>query len=203
MRYEVDIFHYLALYKKAWKRIVALTLLAGVISAVLGYLKPTVYRSTAIILSPKEGGNAGAIGRYLGLLNTGTSSSDEVVFSILKSARMRKDINERFKDVPNFWWSLDTYVVTGGFAIEVKGPSPDITEMVANFSIGNLDKINTELQVTPQRPMVKVLDPAVTGAPMPKHASKKAISSMLFVFMAFSLFIFFREYFSQLKVSKK
>lgn len=205
MRYEVDILHYLSIYKKEWKRVVSLVSLAAFITAVMVLLQPTVYRSTVTVLSLKEGGQAGAIGRYLGMLSSVASSSDAVVFSMLESARMRRDVHEHFnlKDKQNFWWALDTYEVTGGFAVEVKAPDPDMTERIANFCVENLDKINAELQVTSQRPMAKVLDAAVKGSPVSKDIFKKVIAIDLFVFLIYALFIFFREYFSQLRKAKK
>ena len=205
MQYEINFFHYLRIYKKEWRRIIVLIAIVVFITAIGGWLQPTVYRSTVTILSPKEGGQGGA-GGYLGFLNISISgSSDDVIFSMLKSARMRRDINEHFnrKDNPKFWWGLDTYVVTGGFSVEVKGSDPEMTEKIANFSVEHLDKINEELQVTTQKPMAKVLDPAVKGSPMGKNVSKKIIASGLFIFMTYSLYIFFKEYLSQLKKSQK
>jgi hypothetical protein len=118
---------------------------------------------------------------------------------------MRKDIDEHFKlrERPKFWWSLDTYIVTGGFAVEVEGSDPELIRDIANFAVENLDKINIELLVTSQKPMVKVLDPALKGVPVKRDISKKAIASGLFVFLAYALFIFFKEYFSQLKKSSR
>ena len=202
MRYEMDIFHYIELYKKHWKKMAFLIIVVMLASAMMQSMQPITYRSTLIALSSKENVQGGNLGSYLGLPNlTIGTSSDDIVFSMLKSRRMRKDINEHFQlsKRPRFWWNLDTYVVTGGFAVEAKGPDPDMTKKISNFAVENLDKINMELQVTSLKPMVKVLDPAVDGAPVERDISKKAIASGLFVFLAYALFIFFREYFSNLK----
>jgi hypothetical protein len=206
MRYDINIFHYWDIYKKEWKKMAFLIVLAMIISPMIISVQPVTYKSTLIALSAKEGSQAGKIGAYLGLpdLAIGTSS-DDIVFSILKSRRMRKDIDEHFKlrERPKFWWSLDTYIVTGGFAVEVKGSDPELIRDIANFAIENLDKINIELQVTSQKPMVKVLDPAFKGVPVKRDMSKKAIASGLSVFLVYSLLVFFKEYFYQLKMLKK
>lgn len=205
MRYEIDIIHYLNLYKKECKKMFYLICVAVFISIVMAHMQPVTYKSTAIVLSPEQSNHAGSIGNYLGIpsLSIGGSSND-LIFSILKSRRMSNDINEHFnlRDKRKFWWSMDTYVVTGGFAVEVTGADPDLVRDIANFSIENLDKINLELQVTSQKPMVKVLDPALKGSPASKNVSKKAISAALFVFLIYTLFVFFREYFSQMKALK-
>lgn len=205
MRYDIDIFHYIELYKRQWKKMVFLVILAMLVASMVQSMQPVTYCSTLIALSAKENIQSN-LGSYLGLPNlTMGTSSDDIVFSMLKSRRMKKDINEHFKlnSKPKFWWSLDTYVVTGGFAVEVKGSDPELTRDIANFAVENLDKINLELQVTSQKPMVKVLDSALKGTPAKKYISKKAIASGLFVFLAYTLFIFFEEYFSHLKRSRK
>lgn len=203
MRYEIDIFHYVGVYKKEWKKMAYAVGAAMLISAVMAFMKPAIYRSTAIILSPKENTQMTGLNKILGMISTNTSS-EEVVFSMLKSQRMRGDVDEYFdaRKTQGFWWSIDTYSVIGGFAIEVKGSGPDMTKEITDFAIGNLDKINGELQVTTQKPMVKVLDPAGRGTPMPKQASKRAVASSLFVFMVYTLFVFFREYLGNLKKQK-
>ena len=98
---------------------------------------------------------------------------------------------------------MDTYVVTGGFAIEVTGSNPELTRDIANFAAKNVDEINKDIKVRTELGMVKVLDPAVKGSPIRKDIAKKPIASALLVFLIYTLFIFFKEYFSQLKRSKK
>lgn len=208
MRYDIDVFHYFSIYKREWKKMIFLIVVVGVAAAVIGFVQPTIYRSTAIALSSKEGGgqslNFG--GGILGVSNVFVSnSSDDIIFSILKSRRTSIDINEHFrlKDRPGFWWVLDTYIVTGGFAVEAKSTNPEMSKDIVNFAIENLDKINQELQITPNKPMIKVLDYAVKGVSVKKEVSKKIIASVLLAFLIHALFIFFREYFCQLKTFRK
>ena len=202
MKYEIDIFHYLDIYKKESRKIAFLIGLAMIITAIASNLMPVTYRSTAIILSPKEGGQMGALGAYLGMSSLAAgNSSDEVVFSMLKSRRMSNDIYKYFdlKNKRKSWWALDTYAVTGGFAIEVKAHDPDLSEKIVTFAIANLDKINVELQVTSHKPMIKVLDSAVRGTPIGRDTTKKVLVSGLFVFLLYTLVVFFKEYFSKIK----
>jgi len=188
------------------RKIIFLMAVVMSVSLVMEFLKPIKYRSTVIALSPKKNSQAGSLGKYLGLpdLSMG-GSSDEIIFSMLKSRRMNKDINGHFKEKKKrgFWWSLDTYRVMGGFAVEVTGSDPKLTKEIANFSVENLEKINLELDITSQKPMVKVLDPAIEGAPIKRYVFKKVLVRGIFVFLLYALFIFFREYFSQLRNSRK
>lgn len=203
MKYEIDIFHYLNIYKRYLKRMVFLIVAVIFVTYIVQSMQPITYRSTLIALSSKEGSS---LSSYLGLPNlTIGSSSDDIIFSMLKSRRMSKDINEHFQlsKRPKLWWNIDTYVVTGGFAVEVTGPDPEMTRDIANFAVENLNKINLDLQVTSQKPMVKVLDSAIKGSSVRKSMSKKLIANGLFVFLVYTLLIFFKEYFSNLKKSKE
>ena len=206
MRYEIDIFHYLELYKKELKKLILLVVIAVGVAAFTEYMQPVTYKSTVIALSSKQGaGQAVSFGGILGLGNIYiANSSDEVVFSILKSRRMNDDVNRQFNpnNKPRFWWELDTYIVTGGFAVEVKGSDPAMTKDIANFAVENVDKINLELQISPSKPMIKVLDLAINGVPVKRNISKRCIAAGLFVFLMYTLFIFFKEYFSNMKMSK-
>ena len=203
MRYDIDIFHYIEIYKRHSGRMVFLIIIAMLGTAMFQSMQPTTYRSTLIALSSKQATHVSNLGKLFGL--SMSASSDDVIFSILKSRRMRNDIYERFKlkDKPRFKWNLDTYVVTGGFAIEVTGSDPDLTRDIANFAASNVDAINDKIDFSTEKGMVKVLDRALKGAPVRRAVSKKTMASGLFIFFVYTLFIFFGEYFSQLKSSRK
>lgn len=206
MKYEIDILYYLALYKKEWLRMILIVLLAGCIAAFLGYRQPLVYQSTVKILCLKEAGRVASMAKYFGLpeLSVGTAA-DVTIFEILESRRMREDINKHFnlKDKPGFWWSLSHYYTTGGFAAEVRGPDPEMTMKIANFAIENLDNINEDLKITPNKPMAKVLDSAIRGTPIDRKISRKVVASGLFGFLFYTLFIFLKDYLHQAKEHKK
>lgn len=205
MKYELDIFEYLGLYKREWKKIVFWMILAMAITMVISMFQPADYRSTLIALSPKAGNVGGQLGSFLGLAGLSAGgSSDDLIFSMLKSRRMSDDINRHFNPdgKRKLKWSIDTYVVTGGFAAEVKGSDPLLTRDIANFSVENIDKINMELQISPQKPMVKVLDPAVRGVAVGKNVPKKTLASGLFIFLLYSLVVFFRKYIAHMKRTK-
>ena len=201
MKTAINIFHYFDTYKRHWLIMVLLIAVVASITAVVEYKKPITYRSTIVVLSSKDAGG-GDIGSYFGIPNlVKGSSSDDIIFAILKSRRMKKDIREEFnlKDKLEFWWKLETYELRGGFAVEVEGPDPQMTKEIANFSVKNLDEINLDIGLTSQKPMVKVLDEAEEGSPIGRNISKRTIASGLFVFLFYALFLFFREYFFGLK----
>jgi hypothetical protein len=81
----------------------------------------------------------------------------------------------------------------------MKGNDPSYTEKVANFAIQNLDKINEELNITPDKPMVKVLDKAAYGIRQSRHIARNAMVSALLVFLLFSAYIFSADYLRKIK----
>ncbi|MBU3912375.1 MAG: hypothetical protein KKD90_07320, partial [Candidatus Omnitrophica bacterium] len=86
-----------------------------------------------------------------------------------------------------------------GMAIDVKGNDPELTKEIANFVVRNLDKINTELDITPTKPMVKVLDPAIYGSPGSRQIPRKMLIAALLTFLLISLHAFFSDYLKKLK----
>lgn len=198
MTNESTFLYCLNIYKKEWGKIVFLVVIAMLVTGVVEYIKPTVYKSTVMVLSDKQGGSPAInLGGVLGLSNISIAdSSDEIIFSMLKSKRMRTDINEHFnlKNKASFQWSLDTYKDIGGFAIELKASDPEMAKNIANFAVENLDKINLELQITLNKPMIKVLDPAVRGVPESKGIARKMFITGLFLFLIYSFYIFALDY---------
>jgi len=200
MRYEIDIFHYIDIYKRHLKGMVFLIIIAMLVTLMFQSMQPTIYRSTLIALSSKESSDTA---RWGGINLTIGSSSDNAVLSILKSRTMKEDVNKNFnlKNRPKFWWTLDTYSVTGGFAIEVTGSDAEMTERIANYAADHVNEINKVKNLIPTTTprMINVLDAATKGTPIRQDVSKKTIASGLFVFLFYTLFVFFREYFSHLK----
>lgn len=204
MRYEIDIFHYIDIYKKHLMRMVFLIIIAILVTLMIQSMQPVTYRSTLTAISSRGVSRAASgVGKLLGL-SMGVSS-DDIIFSMLKSRRMKTDINRHFEQKlkPKTWWRLDTYEVSGGFIIEVTGSNPELTRDVANFAAKNVDTINDEIDVSTEKPIIKVLDHALKGTPIRKDVSKKTVASGFFVFSIYTLFVFFREYFSHLKKTRR
>ena len=124
-----------------------------------------------------------------------------LLISILNSKRMAKDIKE-FLGVnkkQNFKYSIAVNPMIAGLTIDIRGRDPVFTEKVANFTIQNLDKINAELNITPSKPMVKVLDPAVYGKREARQILRKIFIAGLSAFLLTSLYAFFADYLRKLK----
>jgi len=200
MEYEFNILYYINMYKKWWKTIVKLMVIAMFFTAIFSLLGPVNYVSTVTIISGGSGGSsASSIGKLLGL-SEGDSSSD-ILLALLYSKRMARDIKTflEFNKKQRFSYAISTYKISAGLGISVKGNDPLFTEKVANFIIQNFDKINSELNITPAKPMVKVLDSATYGVRESRETPKKILVAGMAAFLLMSLYIFFSDYFKKLK----
>lgn len=203
MDYEVNILYYINIYKKWWKRIVLVVVISMSLTIYLSSLTPVTYVSTVILLSSGGGETSiGPLGRILGISGLSGGSSTDAIIPLLNSRRMADDIRARFNldKRPKFRYRINTRDITGGMAIDVKGSDPILTQKIANFAVGNLDKINQELDITPQKPMVKVLDPAIRGVQVSRQILRKMLISGILAFLFMSLYAFFSDYLKKLSL---
>lgn len=205
MEYDFNMFYYVNTYKKWWKKIVLVMIVSMLFTTCILYFMPVAYISTVTTItggSGKGGGGEGALGKLLGLSGlSGGNSSIDIIVSILQSRRMTNDIREKFKlnERRNVRYSIATREISAGMAIDVRGNDPQLTKEIANFVVQNLDKINTELDITPIKPMVKILDSALNGSPEPKKGERKIILAGMLSFLLMSLYAFFLEYINKIK----
>ncbi len=203
MEYDFNILYYINMYKKWWKTIAKLMIIAMFFTSLFLLRIPPNYVSTVTLISFENSSlESSSLGRFLGISNFSSStSSKDIIIAILGSNRMARDIRillEAYKN-PNFNYSITTRNITGGFAIDVRGRDPALTEKIANFVVQNLDKINSELNITPNKPMVKVLDAAGRGGQGSREIPRKMLITAIFSFLIASSYIFFLEYLQKLK----
>jgi len=203
MDYDFNILYYINMYKKWWKRLLLVMVISMSLTACLSLFTPVTYVSTVTLLSTVETQPAAvsSLGKFLGLSSFSGFSSTDVIIPLLNSRRMTKDISDRFNldKKPKFSYSITTNELKGAFAISVKGSEPDLTKQIANFIVQNVDKINNELDITPNKPMVKVLDPAVRGIKQSRPILRKIFVAGLLSFLLISLYAFFSDYLKKLK----
>ena len=203
MEYDFNILYYINMYKTWWKTIVKLMVIAMFFTAIFSMLGPVSYVSTVTIISGGPGGSSASIGKLLGLsgLGGGGDSSNDIIIAILNSNRMTKDIKAflEFNKKKKFSYKIAIRELKAGLAINIKGSDPLFTEKVANFTIQNLDKINSELNITSSKPMVKVLDSAVYGVRESRQIPRKIFVAGMAAFLLMSLYIFFSDHIKKLK----
>ena len=202
MEYDFNILYYINMYKKQWKKIVLVMFISMFFTMCFSLMSQANYISTVTLLSTGEGGlSQNSLGKFLGLSGLTGNSTTNVIAPLLSSRRMAKDISDRFTldKKPDFRYRIDTIESKGAFVIKVSGKDPVLVQKIANFAVVNLDKINTELDITPNKPMVKVLDPAVRGTRESRRTPKKMLVAGLLSFLLISLYAFFSDYLRKLK----
>jgi uncharacterized protein involved in exopolysaccharide biosynthesis len=204
MEYYFNILYYLNIYKKWWKIITKSIVIAIFFTALVSFIAPRSYISTVTIISSDSGVSAvSSLSKFLGVSNfLNSSSSNDIVIAILKSKRMENDINAflALNKQVSFKYNISANTTPSGLIINIKGNNPIYTEKVANFTILNLDKINSELNLTPNKPMVKVLDPAIYGIPEGRKILQKIIIAGVLTFLIISLWIFLSDYIKKIKL---
>lgn len=196
---ENSILYYAELYKKSWKVVMLVAGISMFIAMLYSLHIPPSYVSKLTLLSAEQGSSLEKFMSFSNL-SIGNSSNDTMI-AILKSRRMAKEINEHFdlEEKSGRWWKIDTYIVTAGLSVEVRGPDPNLTQKIADWSVENLNYINDELDITTNKPMAKVLDPATYGLKEPSRVLIKMIAAGIFSFFAVIFYILCVDYFRRLK----
>lgn len=211
----MTLLDYLSILKRWRVFILSVTCLCTVIVGVKGFLSPRSYSAYVSALLPRgEGGPTfgGTAGQLLGISRIGGSSQFEMVEAMLTSRRMARDVIEHFglaKESPKtpiaslekrVTGSMQVFELRAGFRLKVMSESPQLAAEVANFAVSNLDKINEELDITPSKPMVRVLDAATPPLfAESRHIKEGVLSAVLASAGGASFLAFLVEYFRRLK----
>lgn len=215
----MTLLDYLSVLKRWRAFILSVTCLCAVIVGVKGFLSPRSYSAYVSALLPRgEGGPAfgPAAGQLLGINRIGGSSQFEMVEAMLTSRRMARDVIEHLglaKEHPKtpvlslekqVLGSMEVFELRAGFRLKVTSESPEMAAEIANFAVSNLDKINEELEITPSKPMVRVLDAATPPLfAESRHIKEQVLIAVLASAGGTSFLAFLVEYFRRLKERRK
>lgn len=206
METEFNILYYIDTYKKFGRRILTVVLISMVITGSFSFLKPPVYVSTVMLLTKDANKfETSSLSRFLGFgdLSFG-ASSNEIITAVLKSRRMEKDIEKRYltDEKSRKMHKIEMFGTAAGLEVEIQGSDPSLTQKIADFAIKNLDTINGELNITPNKPMVKILDHAAYGKRKSRNTVKKMLAAGILSFLAMSVYIFLSDYLRRLKLAE-
>lgn len=192
---EIDLLlYYLRLINKYKWIVSSLVVVTFVLSAYIELRKPVLYYARVTALSS---GSVGAISpadylKNLGIpVPGGVGDLSTVTGAIIHSRRMAKDIVEKFGKGPE---SIVAHCTKGIFVVRVTADDPQFAVNVANFCVANVDKLNNELDISPVKPLLKVLDSSENARPIPRPIAKKAAFSGLVVGLAGCLLVISIDY---------
>jgi|GEM_PF-1397267 len=208
-----NLLYYLRFFNR-WKGWILLpATLAAFVTLVIGLCSPRPYTTEATILL--SGMGTFSIGTHLGNfgipdLSLGNPNVD-IVSSMIQSRRMAEDITDHFKlmekwgvrNRPLLIQKVKRMVTSSemknGLRIEVTTEDPQLSSDIANFCVTNLDAMNDALHLTTEKPVAKILDPAI---PPTVPSSRKILPRVCLTFFVWvtgcTVFIFLREYIKDL-----
>jgi capsular polysaccharide biosynthesis protein len=128
------------------------------------------------------------------------SFSAYTALSIISSQRMREDIEKHFdlKSNPDFKLIDIIAYNTLPLTTEVKGTDPELVKDIANYCVSNVDRINAELNLSPEKPLLKVIDYAESGAPISNNKLKGIVCGALFALINGMFIFILKECFDKL-----
>lgn len=210
----INILYYLRILNKYKRQIGILMVVSAFIVLIGGLLTPKTYTSAVSFLFPSEEPSISGLGGIGDIFGRSTSNpSKRIIIALVKSRRMSEDITERF--FPDMFKAggrkkaqairMVSHMVNiyeAGEAvrgiIEVKSSNPQLSADISNFCAANLDAINEKVRITSDRPMVKVIDPAIPPIyPDSRNIKRNVLSAILLAAFGGSFLGFFREYFKR------
>ena len=208
MNYDFSIIYFINILRKYRINLIIFIILGSLAGFIKSYLTPTVYRAQVLSFLPEK-----KISNYLSLnsfngrvldLNLGSFSA-YMALTIITSHRMREDIEKHFdlRNKPDFKLiDIIAYNVLP-LTTDVKGTDPELVKDIANYCISNVDRINAELNLSPEKPLLKVIDYAESGTPISNNKAKGVVSGALFALISGMCIFILRECFDKLYRKKK
>lgn len=218
---ELTLLDYWNLFYKSRKLIISVTGVVTVLALVVTLLMPKMYTASVSVLPPEledisKGGsmfNRNMFSPYSEMIDGGYNYSNFMI-ALLKSKRMAKDVAVKFKikkeksedsseeaekelkSIMDITTSKEKVLT-----LNVTSRDPKLSADIANFCIENLENINAELQITPAKPFVRVLDRATPPKKKSAPSIRKntAVGFIVSLFCCF-LFVVLKEKYKDLKI---
>lgn len=183
-------------------------------AAVLTLMLARTYTARATFLTSSGGGTSSSVA--LSILAKGTGGgggiSGETIYHLIQSRRMAEGIVEHFRNDQRFEISngltvrnaqemVGVFEVSSGglMGIEITSSDPVFSKEAANFCVGYLNIINEQMNLTPEKPMVKMLDPAEVPIGNARHTPQKTVGAALLAGLSASLFFILIDFLKQLR----
>lgn len=139
--------------------------------------------------------------------------SPDVIYHLIKSNRMANGVVSHFRGDPRFETAkdltqkrasrmVDGFEVTEGalMAVDATTPDPEFSKELANFCVDYLNTINEQMNLTTDKPMVKILDSAETPlVPNARGTLQKSVAAALIGGLCVCLVFVLIDYFQHLK----
>ena len=224
---EIDLVELLKVIQKHIKMILIISFVALASGIIIALSSPKVYQAKASFFPPETNSSSNSYMSAINSLGFGNiinagGTSGEMILELMGSRRMAKDVIANL-DLMNIYQADGNYdqkeeeqiikIFSSKMKVSMKksnlitltyeDENPQLAADIVNFSINNLDRMNENLGLSVQKPLVTVLDFA--DRPLsPIKPNKKIIILISFISgVIFSLFLaFVFEYFQKLTLKK-
>jgi len=201
-------FEFVKVFRRNRRLVSLFTFLSGLLFAVISFLQPPVFKATAVVLPPiSEKFKLTSIARSL---SRGAAETTPALaaLAILKSRQVKEDIVKKFNLIDVYEAkNLDNAIRIlgrntsirflnneGTIKISVYDRDPHRAADLANYYIQSAEKLNEDLQVFVKRPMLKIVDPAVSPSEKAKpHRVLDTVVGLIVGFVFGIIVIFFRN----------
>jgi len=173
-----------------WKWILIISAVGtGILSMVVSLILSDIYSAEVTILAPEAAVGGGLAGGLMAAaaqgFGRGQEISSQTILTLLKSGNQTEAVIKRFnivetlglKDKAEAYELLEKITafsfseLEGVIRVKVETHSPELSANMANFYVKNLNALNEKIEITSQRPLVKVID----WAGIPSSPSKPRV----------------------------
>ena len=204
---EITLLTYWKVVQKRKRVLLAIMMLSASVAAFTTLLQPREYTAHVTTFPP-----AGSVNVFpgLGIVSPaigGNPTSVDSLSYLIKSRRMAESVAGHFNLAEKFKMTqegairkvpsmVNSYDVSRGtlFVVEATTNDPKFSADLANFCAESLNLINAQLDLTTDKPMVKVIDAALPPeGPNSRGTLKKILSAILFSGVSAYFFFFMLE----------
>ena len=214
------LWRYLNLLRGRIKVLLGMMVTAALVGGIFTFIEPRTYTARATFLTSAKGSAATSSISALTLAIKGGAGGDigpDVIYHLIQSNRMAGGVAEHFRDDPRFPVArnltkkrahrmIDSFEVTEGslMGVDATSTDPEFAKELANFCVDYLNIINEQMQLTTDKPMVRILDAAeLPAGPNQRYTLQKAASAGFIIGLLGCLFFILRDYLSSLKGSER
>lgn len=188
------LLRYFKIIRKRLRFILTVMITMGLVVGLYTFLGERTYTARATFLTSVVASPVPTALSTLRLVSgAGSGISPDVIYHLVKSNRMADGVVTQFRGDPRFEVAknlthkrvnrmIDSFEVTQGalMGIDATTPDPEFSKEVTNFCVSYLNVINEQMDLTTDKPMVKILDAAETPrAPNSRGTFQKSAAAAL------------------------
>lgn len=203
---DIILKDYVYLLRRNLKFLISVISVVVILGLIYSLFQASLYEAKAVVLPPTRETGIGAIGSEFPIVREFTAlkgevSPSQIVIALLNSRSLKEKVVREFnldslykvenmKDaIEELEKRMNTQLKrkTGVIEIRTLSKDPILAAQMANFIIDVAEKMNEELQIFVDKPMLKIIDKAIP----PRHKSKPDLKVNLLIAFIIGILIAF------------